>query len=189
MHLKTEDIYDLLNGVKEKRELMIEHINNCRQCRKLFEIRKEMIFSLKNIEKINVPSGFSRVVLEKIEIRNKIIKRLSYVITTIPILFLAFFLLSFSILGINGEELKFATHQYFFLTLKTLKFLIKFAMGLNKIISSIFDLVHKLSSIYSDLSILPFLFIMFIFGAFLGILFLSLINNHFPLRGVRDETN
>ncbi len=178
MHLKIEDIYELLNGASERKEFLMEHIKNCSRCRESFEIRKRVIHSMRNIEKISIPSDFHSHIIFEIEKRRSFLKKLSIALTSFPVFILSLLVVLISISGFPEEELFLLANQY--------KLLIKVAIGINKLISSFFEIFKKISAISSSLAI-P-IFAIFLLLIFSTILFLILLN-YFPLRGVRDENS
>lgn len=186
MHLKIEDIYEILNGPSERKELLLEHIKNCKRCRELFEIRKSFINSIRNIKRVSIPSDFSSEVIFEIEKRKSFLKRLSFALSSIPILISSLLVLSISTSGFPREDLSHLVNQYISIALKLFKFFIKIAMGFNKIVSSSLEIFKKFSSASSSLAI-P-IFAIFIILILSSILFLILLN-YFPLRGVRDENS
>ncbi len=186
MHLKVEDIYELLNGSSERKGILMEHIKDCPKCRESFEIREKFVNSIRKIEKLSTPSDFSSQTLFEIEKRTSLLKKISIALTSIPIFISSLLLILVSISGFREEELLLLANQYVTLSLKLFKLLIKVAMGVNKLISSSFEILQKFSSASSSLAVPIFaIFLLFIFST---ILFFILLN-HFPLRGMRDENS
>lgn len=182
MHLKLEDIYELLNGPSEKRKDFLEHIKNCRECRESFEIRKNFIEYIKKMERLSIPSDFSSGVLLEIKKRESFLKRLSLVLSSIPLLISSILILSISISGFPFKEFSYISSQYLAFSLKVFKLMIKAGIGINKIISSSFEVLNKFSSAPSSLAI-P-IFAIFLILIFSTLIFLILLN-YLPLRGVK----
>lgn len=186
MHLKIEDIYELLNGPSEKKKHLLEHIRNCKECRESFEMRKKFIDRLKKMERLSLPSDFSSSVLLEIKKRENFLKRLSLILSSLPILISFLIVLFISISGFSLKELSSLSSQYLSFSLKVFKLLIKAGIGINKIISSFFEIFNKFYSVSASLAI-P-IFAIFLILVFSTLIFLFLLN-YLPLRGVRDENS
>ncbi|MGQ9618269.1 MAG: hypothetical protein ACUVUG_04810 [Candidatus Aminicenantia bacterium] len=183
-HLNPENFYELLNGDFNKRELLMEHIINCKKCKKSFELRRSLIESIRNIERLSLPSNFSSNVMLEIEKRNVFFRRLSLILTLLTLSISAFLFLFFYISGSPGMYLSEISNRYTAQALKIFKFTVKFAMGVNKIIRSLFDILGKISSLYSNLSIISLIFVISILAISIAIIFVILINHYSPWKEV-----
>lgn len=186
MHLKIEDIYELLNGPSERKELLMKHIQNCKRCRESFEIRKNLIQSIRNFQKLTVSSDFSSQILFEIEKRKSFLKKLSIFLASFPIIISSFLIFLIYISGFPREELSSFINQSISFAVQVFKSMIKIAMGINKLISSFYEIFDKFSSASSSL-VIP-MFAIFLILTFSAILFLIFIDYLF-LGGTRNENS
>lgn len=186
MHLKIEDIYELLNGPSERKKHLLEHIQNCKECRESFEMRKKFIDLVKKMERPLLPSDFSSAVLLEIQKRESSLKRLSFLLSLFPLIISSLLILFISISGFSLKEVSSLSSQYLSFSLKVFKLLIKAGIGINKIISSFFEIFNKFYSASSSLAIPIFAILLIL--VFSTLIFLFLLN-YLPLRGVRDENS
>ncbi len=186
MHLKIEDIYELLNGPSERKELLMKHIQNCKDCRESFEMRRDFIQSIRNFKKLSVPSDFPSEILIEIERRKSFLKKLSLFLTSFPLIISSLLILLISISGFPREELSSFVNQSISFAVEVFKAMIKIGMGINKLISSFSEVFEKFSSASSSLAI-P-IFAIFLILTFSTILFLIFLN-YLSLRGERNENS
>jgi len=179
MHLKIEDIYELLNGPSEKKEIFMKHIQNCKMCREAFEIRKDYVQSIRDFKKISAPLDFPKEILFEIEKRKSFLRKISILLASFPIFISSLLILLISISGFPKEELSSFANQYISFALEVFKSMIKIAMGINKLISSFSEVLKKFTSASSSLA-LP-IFAIFLILTFSTILFLILLN-YLPLK-------
>lgn len=186
MHLKIEDIYELLNGPSERKELLMKHIQKCENCRESFEMRKDFIQSIRNFQKLSAPSDFSSQILFEIERRKIFLKKLSIFLTSFPIVISSLLIFLISISGFPKEELSSFMNQSISFAVEVFKSMIKIAMGINKLISSFSEIFKKFSTASSSL-VIP-IFAIFLILTFSAILFLILID-YLSLRSARNENS